>query len=206
MGTNFGTAITSFAPVHPRYKYEFKQDDVDAFAQYHEQVKPHLDELTKQNDFIGIAYHRYEAALSEGLAEGRIALAINCLEALYLGGKEGELAHRLSQRTAALLRQKISDLGTDIYDKTYAAYSIRSEFVHGAVESNKDRKKNKRRSQTAHDLSAPILDYARVSLLIFLQLRKVKSKEEFLKLIDRSLLDETAHKELIDLISPVVVT
>jgi Apea-like HEPN len=158
----------------------------------------------KQDDFIGIAYHRYETALTEGLPEGSIALAINCLEALYLDGEEGELAHRLSQRTAALLRQKLGDSGIDIYKKIKDAYTIRSKFVHGAVESKSASKRNTKR-RAAHDLNAPILNYARVSLLIFLQLRKVKGKTDFLKLIDSSLLDETAHKEFVDLVKPIIV-
>lgn len=198
-GLTLGTSITSHGKVFPSYKYEFRQDDVDVFTRYHERVRPLLDELTEQDDYIGIAYHRYKAALSEG-AESRIALAINCLEALYLGsGVEQELRHRLSQRVAALLRQKMSDRGTDIYQKVRDAYDIRSKFVHGAVGGRKGR-------QAAYDLSIPILEYARVSVLIFLQLRKVKSKDEFLKLIDRSLLDETDYKELIDLVMPVIVT
>jgi len=120
------------------------------------------------------------------------------LEALYLGRESGELTHRLNQRTAALLRQKTDENGPKIYQTVKDAYSIRSAFVHGNVESKKRRKK-------AHGLSEPILGYARKSLLIFLQLRKVRSKKEFLNLIDKSLLDETAHKELVDLVKPVVV-
>jgi hypothetical protein len=77
--------------------------------------------------------------------------------------------------------------------------------VHGAVGSKNNKKRNERR-QTAHSLRIPILDYARVSLLIFLQLRKVRKKDEFLQLIDSSLLDETAHRELVDLVTPVIVT
>jgi hypothetical protein len=203
-GSHHGTSITSYGPQYSRYKYEFKPDDVDTFAKYYKRVGPHIATLREKDTFINIAYSRYESA-SFSARENCIASAISCLEALYLGGDDGEYSHRLSQRAAALLRVFTSDLGPDIYKKVKDAYGIRSKFVHGAVEGKKERKKNSRRNN-AHNLSVPILNYARVSLLVFLQLRGRKSKEDFLILIDRSLLDETAHKELVELVKSVVVT
>jgi hypothetical protein len=202
-GSTFFTGITSYGPCHPRYKYEFKPDDVDTFAKYCEHVKPHIAALREKETFIGIAYSRYESA-SFSARESCITSAISCLEALYLGGNEGQFSHRLSQRTAALLRILTSELGPDIYKQVKDAYGIRSKFVHGSVEGKKDRRKNTRRNN-AHNLSVPILNYARQSLLVFLQL-KTLGKDDFLQLIDRSLLDYEAHGELVNLLKHIIVT
>lgn len=186
--------------INPLHVYEITRADSEVFLQFYTHLGSQVGELTRNDDFLGIAYDRYTDALSGKLAEYSIASAINCLEALFLDDNSGELAHKLSQRVAAIIRQRTAVPGPEIYKLMKDAYTVRSKYVHGVV----SRKKPK--TMPIRELRNSILEYSRKSLLVFLQIKGYKSKSEFLKLIDDSLLDETAQAELLDLLNDVIVT
>lgn len=125
-----------------------------------------------------------------GLA-GQITSAITSLEALYLkGGEVSELLHRLSQRAAAV----IGHCGLDtikINEDLKASYKIRNAYVHGSVTSRRVDEETLKRAKK-------VLTYARISLLVFLQLQKLtkKAKEQFIKDIDESLLEHNKYLHL----------
>jgi hypothetical protein len=197
ISTTTGHWISSVGSAHinTRHSYELPRREIATFAQYYTLLKSNLKPLDSDNNYIGIAYHRYKEALSDRLTESCIASAISCLEALYLEGKD-ELKHRLCQRVTVVVKQKTKVSGLDIYEKMKTAYDIRSSYVHGVVS----------KKTSKYELSKIILDFARKSLLIFLQLQKTKNKKEFITMIDNSLLDEATHKELKALIKPIVIT
>ena len=114
--------------------------------------------------------------------EGRITAAITCLEALFLKGVErSELSHKLSLRVASLLR--LLDFNPlEVQRYVQQAYEIRSTHIHGG-QVEKDRMRN------ADSLCRKILEYARLSVVIFLQLKNKVEKDEFIGKLDRSLLE-----------------
>ena len=129
--------------------------------------------------------------------ENRITSAITCFEALYLKGKEREeLSHRLCQRAAALLRL-MDFTPLEVYNKLNQAYDIRSTFIHGS--------QSEFEHQKAQDLCKTVLEYARISLLIFFQLKEAINKEELINKLDNSLLDDRALIKIKELIGDNII-
>jgi hypothetical protein len=137
---------------------------------------------------VALQRHR-DAVLTSSSTEGRIALGISCLEALYLKGSErSELTHRLSQRAAALLRYAGCP-PMKAYHDLARAYDIRSRFIHGSAMDEDQRK-------SADELCKGILEYARLSVVGFSQVTSTGEKDAFLSRIDSSLLDDRAKEKL----------
>jgi len=113
--------------------------------------------------------------------ENRITFVINCLEALYLKREErAELSHRLGQRVSAILRH-LDFIPIEVYRDIIKAYDIRSNYIHGQIEPEKH--------GDATKLEKKVFEYARISLLVFIQLMPRYSKEEIINRADNSLLD-----------------
>ena len=76
---------------------------------------------------------------------------------------------------------------------------IRSTYIHGG-------QADKERLRDAQDLCRKVLEYARLSTVIFLQLKGIVEKDEFLSKLDRALLEpkslERIEKQLKELIIP----
>ncbi|NJD77929.1 MAG: hypothetical protein FIB08_12685 [Candidatus Methanoperedens sp.] len=150
-------------------------------------------------DYTTIAYNRYsDALLQNGIFERRIANAIMGLEALYFKplGEMQELAYRLRIRVSKLL----SILGYNPYEvkeRINEAYGVRSTFLHGGqLDSTK---KNKLESKYKGTLLLSVLDYLRISIIVNILI--LKEKEEFIDLIDDSLLDGKKEELLNSIIS-----
>lgn len=150
-------------------------------------------------DYLTIAYNRYSDALLEnGLLERRIANAVMGLEALVLSGETQELSYRLGIRISKLL----SLLGQDPHEvkKTINdAYKVRSLFAHGSQLSYKEKK---RLESTYHDqknLLLSVLDYLRTLIIVMMLSRK--GKDEFIDLVDDSLVDKKREEQLNNIIS-----
>ncbi len=128
---------------------------------------------------------RYQDALLKPEAvENKIAYGIMGLEALYLKAKEREeLSHRLAQRIAKIF-EVLGEQPVKIYNLIKKGYDIRSSFVHGSILHGN--------LQEMKSLLDSTLELLRKSILVFLQVRKEKEKDEFLSLIDNSLLDDQA--------------
>lgn len=179
------------------YKEGFSASDVDSFKSFVHTMTPLLaadkaEEMNASNKAtsIGIALSRYkEALLQPGLVESRITSAITCFEALYLKAHERmELSHRLAQRVAALLRL-IDFEPLKVYGEVTRAYEIRSTFIHGSP-IDADQK------TSAQKLCDAIMNYARISLVLLLQLQSKVDKEGFISKLDNSLMDEKALSRL----------
>ena len=187
------------------YKYAFRSADVDALESLMKKIKPILRQdpvLTEPVtgvSSISIAFQRYKDALLQHVAiESRITSAITCLEALYLKAEErAELVHRLGQRASALLRL-VGFVPLEVYNNISQAYDIRSTYIHGS-------QIDKERQQSANKLCKIILEYARVSLLVFFQLKETVEKENVINKLDNSLLDKKAEQKTKDLICEDII-
>lgn len=150
-------------------------------------------------DYLTIAYNRYSDALMEnGLLERRIANAVMGLEALVLTGETQELSYRLGIRISKLL----SLLGHDPHKVKKAindAYKVRSLFAHGGQLSYRRKEMLESRYGEAKNLLLSVLDYLR-TLIIVMKLSR-KGKDEFIDLVDDSLVDKKREERLNNIIS-----
>lgn len=192
--TSGGTTISG-RRFSSTYKYSINKKDIPKLRDFIGKIKNLLPKefLTVSSEKIDpviIALQRYNDALlkSESI-ESRITSAITCFEALYLKAKERmELSHRLSQRASVLLRV-FGFKPLEVYNILSKAYEIRSTFVHGSQITLEERK-------NAVKIAEKILEYSRVSLLIFFQIKHLVSKEVFIRRIDNSILEERADSKL----------
>jgi hypothetical protein len=190
---NFPQSSWSNISYSTNYRYNIKNEDAANILEIIAILKNKWILISDKLNPIHIALERYSHALldPEGI-EGRITSAINCLEALYLKKDErAELSHRLGQRVSAILR--ILDFAPiESYNSLTRAYDVRSNYIHGQIEPEKHKDASK--------LGEKIIDYARLSIIVFIQLTSDYSKEELINKIDRSLLDEHVFNSLKDII------
>jgi hypothetical protein len=148
---------------------------------------------------VGVALERYRDALTAPMpVEGQIAMVVSCLEALYLKAEErSELTHRLSQRASVLLAAFGEKHPIKAYENLARAYDIRSTYIHGAALSPDE-------SASAQKLRPKIIDYARISLVAFLQLKAPEAKDTILNRIDNSLLESGCKKNLDEQLAAMV--
>ncbi|MBA7516955.1 hypothetical protein ES705_09005 [subsurface metagenome] len=154
-----------------------------------------FDQNKKLNPFI-IALERFNnALLNAETSESSIMYIISCLEALFLKGSElSELSRRLNQRISIFLKP----FGFNpllISRILKQAYNIRSKYSHGSLVDFK-----KKKIENVRDFKIKVMECARISLLIYLQLVGNISKEDLLNLIDNSLLDDDSYIEFNKLI------
>ena len=189
-GTNFKTS-----PLAATFKYGLNKDDEKNLQTFFEIIEPKIplevvQKGTGETNFITIAFDRYnDSLLKSDIPESRLASAIMCLEALYLKDEErGELAERLSQRTAlAICFFGYNPL--EIFNILKKSYEIRSRFVHGS-------KIEKEEQKDLMKLVEKVINYARVSIIMFLQIQESHEKDRFIGMLNNSLLDENAKKKL----------
>lgn len=177
------------------YKYSLSKADVPKLKEFFEKILPLIppnlyDPATRQVDYSVIAVQRYNDAISKPeIFESRLTFAVMALEALYLKENEREeLEHRLSQRLARLL----SFCGyepIEVYNTMKESYGLRSSFVHGSPIPEEKLKGIAKMGQE-------VIEYARLSIVLFLLLKQVTEKDKFLSLIDHSLLSENAVDKL----------
>jgi hypothetical protein len=192
-----GTFFSTSEPPET-YKYALGANDVELLETFLNKMKPLVppdpifatpSERDQKGSPLRIALQRYKDALLHPMpVESRVTSAITCLEALYLKASERmELSHRLAQRTSALLRL-LSYRPLQVYNELSRAYEIRSTFIHGSQIERKQQ-------ASAAKLCESVLDYARVSLVAFMQHQDTIAKEDLINRLDNSLLDENAlHK------------
>jgi len=190
----FGTISSGPRPfLIPPESYSLSKEGIEKLANFRARIEPLIPpELIKGGerlDFIITSLQRYQDGLLKPESpESRITFAMMSLEALLLRGGERELVHHLSQRLAKVLSM-IGNDAEEVYTRVKRCYNIRSKFVHGEPLEKDDR-------QYAADSLRSMLDYARASIVILLQVNKDVRKEQFLELIDKSLLSQRSQDEL----------
>ena len=190
-----GGKVTNWPISTSIYRYCINREDIPKLKDLIDKVKillpkKYLQGVLPRGDPALFSLQRYSAALlkQEGVESG-ITSAITCLEALYLKAEERmELSRRLSQRTSALLR--LFDFKPlKVYSTVKRAYNIRSIFIHGSQIKPVEH-------ESAVRLLERVLDYARVSVLVFLQVKGFIDKDELINQIDGSLLDAKVYSRL----------
>ena len=148
----------------------------------------------KKIKYLQIALNRYQNSyfFAEN-KEQRVTSLISCLEALLSEGAQ-ELKRRLSQRVSLILRT-IGFNPLTVYKDVNFAYNIRNKYSHGNVVNLREKLKDE------NEFMKNFVEYARLCLLISLQINNIKGKKDYLKLIDQALLDEKSYKNLASLIN-----
>lgn len=191
----------------PAYRYGIGSDDCPELRKFAATIRPLLAPYTRFhdrvfNDPFAIGFQRYKDALlsaNYGL-DARVTSAITCWEALYLGAQERtELSHRLAQRVASLL-QLVEPSTIQIARDIKHAYDIRSTFIHGAVSAEQGK------ADRMSVLAERVLNLARKSLLMVLQLQQDVEKEDLLSKLDNALLHSKSRERLWRLIENTVIT
>ncbi len=188
------TISGDFREISNKVVYGIKECDISNIYTILELIrkkKHYLFITSKKLNPIIIALQRFDNAfLNAESSESSIMFVISCLEALFLkGGELSELSRRLNQRISIFLKP----FGFDpllINDLLKKAYSVRSTYSHG---SKVDFKKKK--IENVREFKINVMECARISLLIYLQLVGIISKENLLNLIDKSLLDDDSYNE-----------
>lgn len=181
------------------YRYGLFKEDTEVLNSLIARLEPTLDKdfgvMNKNEKLMHLTLKRYRDALLQPVTiEARITSAITCLESLFLKENEMlELSHRLSQRVTALLRvYNLSPL--EVYKNVKHAYGIRSKYIHGG-------EIKKEQIQSANELCKIIIDYARISILNFIQLQEKFNKENLINKLDDSVLDEKVLSDFKDLLN-----
>jgi hypothetical protein len=189
-GVSFGSGQLS-----ENHKYSLSMADAPKLKEFIERVVPLIpqtlyDSAAKIVDYSVIAIQRYnDSILKPEIFESRLSFAIMALEALFLKETEREeLEHRLGQRVARVL----SFFGYDsleVYNTMKEAYGLRSSFVHGSPIPQEKLK-------AIANVHQKVIEYVRLSIVLFLLLKQAYEKDRFLSLVDHSLLSETALNKL----------
>jgi len=166
---------------------------------------------TPENDYLTIAFNRYNDSLFNMGIQERISVTLMGLEALFLKTDERlELKYKLCIRISKLLGL----IGYDaikINRIINEAYNIRSNFVHGGhleIISKVDRFKSigiLEKNETIKDFIKIMIEILRICLLLNVLLRNGKAdtkgkqntmKEQFIDCIDSALIDNKTEKKL----------
>lgn len=199
-----GGRITSGQPGPALEIYMVEQEDIPKLKKFWKVMDDSIPEsffwINTIADHLTIAYKRYSDALLEnGLLERRIANAVMGLEALILKpGEIQELPYRLGIRISklfALLGYNPHETKRIIND----AYKVRNLFAHGGQLGYKAKKKLESKYTDAKNLLLSILNYLRI-LTIVMMLSK-REKDEFIDLVDDSLVDRKQEEQLNGVIS-----
>jgi len=181
------------------HQYLIKNDDFNDIIAFVEFLKSrnfnrNYSSLDRNIDHVTIAFRRYiDALLKPDIIESLIASLVACLESLYVEGAQPEQGLKLRQRVSLILG--VIDFAPPLkaYKAIKRAYEIRSGFVHGGVIKSSKLK-------DAEQLKEHLLDYARVSILIFLQLKTLISKIDLISMIDDALLDRESYFKLEEIV------
>lgn len=186
------TYLNSDSRVFALYKYGLKNADSADWIKFQSIMKDKIPKDSAGNptilgtDHSSIALTRYkEAIIFNRSVENRITSSITSLEALFLKPKERmELSHRLSQRVSLMLGF-FGFKPIEVYRNLMRAYEIRSTFVHGGAIPKEERSESV-------ELFKKIVNYVRISQIIFFQIENKIDKENLINKLDNALLDGDA--------------
>jgi hypothetical protein len=189
-----GISFTSHV-IPATYKYSLSKIDIPKLEKFMEIILPLIPiRLTEPGaghvDYSVIAIQRFnDAILKPEIPESRLSFAVMALESLYLKEMEREeLERRLGQRVARLL-SFYGHKPLEVYNTLKRSYDIRSSFVHGSPIP-------KEKMEEVSKLTEKVLEYVRLSIVLFLQLKSKYGKDKFLSLIDNSLLSKEAFDKI----------
>jgi len=177
-----------------RHSYSVTSTESNELVTFYNLLKNKVAETNtknKENASISIALSRYSNALLEDVeSERKLFSIVSGLEALYTqSGEYGESAYRLALRIGKILGMLgMSSINIQV-DMT-KSYKIRNKVGHGMLLDEKDRKES-------IELEKKLLEYLRLSIIIFLLSIEEKSKGRIIDEIDKSMInDESADSFL----------
>lgn len=177
------------------YKYEIKPIDSKTLNSFIVKFYPIIISITNlpntdSNKPINISLDRYLDSINRPQQiEGQITGIITSFEALLLKSNErSELSHRLSQRAAYILKQ-FNCLPIEVYNDLKRAYEIRSTYIHGGISDPAE-------TSGLKSLSDRILNYIRLSILVFMNNSIKSDKDKLISSIDNAIIDDKAHEKL----------
>lgn len=178
------------------YKCWIPEKENEPLATFYKKVKPLLKGISPKNylsgSYLDLAVHRYkDALLRSEVNVNRMVSAITCIEALF-SDSNGEITFKIKVRIAGLLRH-FGFNTIRVLDKLGSAYNIRSLVIHGSNLKNPSLEFSK---EHTHE----ILNYARIGLLVSLQLKNKLPKDQLIKHLDHSLIDDSSFEEMKSLI------
>jgi hypothetical protein len=184
-GENFGR-YSSYG------KYTIKKSEINTFVDFINKIEKMLnfDRENKRHRSLSISIGRYNSALLEIGDMGRkLMTAVMGLESLFTLEKDrGENSFKLGIRVAKLLGYLNYD-AEEVRQKIEEAYNYRNKYVHGSYISQDIQTK-------INKLFPLIMNYLRVSLIIFLFKNKKIGKDNMIHFIDKSTVNESKNNEL----------
>jgi hypothetical protein len=120
--------------------------------------------------------------------EERLSLAVASLEASLLSGEKTEIKHRLSLRTASLLRF-VGLNPSRVFNETRTAYDLRSTYAHGG-------EFKAIHLEQVRELCPRILDYARLAVVKLLEFTDKAERKKLLSQLDLALVDDKERQVL----------
>lgn len=176
-----------------RFTYKVDNSNFDNIKEFFNLFVPIFRKMDREH-FVSIATNFYKTSLDKFNPAEQITYATIALESLY-NTDSNDIKKTLIFRCSKILsyyydENIIEKIKKDISD----AYNCRSHYVHGKGH-HKDAK---------NELATNILNYARLSIIIFLQLNnmnkissnKTKAKENIIAYIDKALTHRKFDEEL----------
>jgi len=196
-----GTTISGSAlPIRTVEKYKINKENIKDLKKIiklfrSQEIRKIFEVPRNKPNHINIALNRYHNAYlySENVPQ-KITSLISCLEALLSGGAQ-ELKRRVSQRISIVLKT-IGFNSLIVNEHIDLAYRIRNKYSHGSAINLK-----KVIKQNINEFINNLIEYTRLCFLISMQMHLMKTKKEYLKLLDLSLLDENSYSELVKTIN-----
>lgn len=171
----------------------FEDSDCKQYERYRLLIFPSLEK--SHNREIGFAINILNEIAWRTYDESLLFCIIG-LESLYMEN-EPELRLKLSTRVTALL--DYFKLNSEVvYDDIWNSYNLRNRFVHGGTAKKQTAPKDEA-------LLARLVDYLRLSIVIWSQiLEKIKYKD-FIRILDKSIFSNTAKKQMESILQPVMI-
>jgi Apea-like HEPN len=186
---------TTRQPIVSNYKYEIKPTDVEILNTFIAKFDPIIVSIKNlpnndNNKSISIALERYLDSINRPQQiESKITGIITSFESLLLKSNErSELSHRLSQRASYILKQ-FGCSPIEVYNDLKRAYEIRSTFIHGGISDPTE-------NSNPQNLSDQIVNYIRLSILLFMNNSIKSDKDKLISSIDNAIIDDKAHEKL----------
>jgi|GEM_PF-5110788 len=182
-----GLGTTGSMRYGSRDYYKLKETEITNLLDFWNRIeKTDIDRLMfKKGDYLSSSFDQYtELVVYSGYAPLVTGRLVSILETIY------KYEDRSNSST---VKQRISKLfgfigfdALEVYSKINEAYSIRNKVFHGDIIDAKI-------SARAYELNKIILDYVRLSIIIFLN---VADKKDFLRTISDSLLDHKLDNKI----------
>ncbi len=186
------------------HRLYLKKSEEAILQEFIVKVKPTISQTSPKTYLSGnhfdLALHRYNDSLLKSEVNAyKILSSMTSIEAL-LSNENTEISFKCRLRVSKL----VSFFGfnpIDAFEKMKKAYDLRSRLVHGSKTSEKMNSLLEFARNYAHE----IINFNRICILIFLQLKNIKEKDDLIKLIDQSFISDASNESLRELITENVV-